>query len=675
MMKGSYHLCDITRFWVCFFVLWLTLQGYSVQAKASDTTTCSCTASSEILREGLVTADEKTSRAVDEILKRCAEAYKTMERFSGRGSHLGQIKLDESRQLVREQRFEIAFERPNRLSVIFRLPSGAATSQFTANGKEVLMVWEPQMRLFGALPDNVVYRVFPQPPSLSVFVDGDATADLYDDESGCLVASIAAPLLASSDPLAWLHANVVEYYYDGCEQVAGHCCYRIRFHQTNPEVAITQWIDSENYLIRKLSVVHARSALDTPSWSMSTAAVGEMWVTTFDDISTGPLSAPSSFSTVPPAKAKKAQTGLAEAQSPANNVSMPFFQRFLRAAITSSQRETSITLKQQDPAHRWEVGKVWTFDSAIAGLSSGRPDFIVFPTKDGKIWWMDACGLRELPHPTAIQPDIVVPFRAPHEWDLLLARQERSLLSLVNLRGEKIWDHEFPSEILSITVDDQQTSHPLIYVGLKSGLAVLSPEGKTLYATRKARYIREILVTEHSIYGPVLLTVSGEQAPLWIHSRSGQPLVSLLPENRLFAVERMPGTQNPFLVGSLSRDGKEFAVRGLGPEAETVWTVLVSPQMENPSGDFCLVRSKEKASQRSYVMASTTAGKLREIDDKGRVLWDGLLVFSNVPEFVSSLSVQAMASADLNSDGTDEVYVIAKERLIRLDRNRSRRKE
>jgi len=183
------------------------------------------------------------------------------------------------------------------------------------------------------------------------------------------------------------------------------------------------------------------------------------------------------------------------------------------------------------------------------------------------------------------------------------------------------------------------------------------------------------LVTEHPIYGAVLLTVSGEQAPLWIHSRSGQPFVSLLPENRLFAVERMPGTQNPFLVGSLSRDGKEFAVRGLGPEAETAWTVLVSPQMENPSGDFCLVRSKEKATQRSHIMATTTSGRIREIDERGTVIWDGMLVYSNVPELVSSLSVQAMTSADLNTDGTDEVYVIAKEQLIRLDRNGSGMKE
>jgi hypothetical protein len=648
--------------------------SWPAQAAAPDTTASVCQKSCGSLHEGLASDDPQTSRAVDEILKRCADAYAQTEHFYAKGRHLAEIKVDENRQVLREQNIEVSYERPARINITCCEASGAATSRFVADGERILMVWDKQLRLFGGAPENLVYRIIRQPSSLAAFVDEDAAGDIYEDETGCLTASVAAPIFLSRDALSWLHSHVMEYYYDGTERVAGRCCHRIRFHQKDPYLAVTQWIDCESYLIWKLAVVRAQTDKGTPIWALGAADSGEMWTTIFDEMTTRPRSARGEFRVAPPAGLTLAADETSSAPLPTTRDTAPsFLQRLLRAAVSTSSAKTSVSLEFQEPAGRWKLGKLWNFDKRIVSLSAGFTKSVFAVTADAKVWRLTAQGLQPIPVAVDFFPDVVVPWKVGGNVWLVLLRTGGNRLQVVDLEGKTLWQRTLPSRIWCVSADNE-SSPPQLWLGLESGLARLNARGETEYATRRQRNIAQLVVAHHPRYGKVWLGLGIRNPELWLFDAAGKPLQKIWTSDAPLGLEAVkPPCDAAMVVGAISRQGNELALRGLGPNGETLWTTYVAPRLERFGGDFTSFRdTASEAPCPQHFLAVTPEGALREMNAWGDIVWDGRLIFDRVSALLEAGSVgDAITSADIDGDGEDEIYLVAEKTLLELKRAHS----
>lgn len=664
-------------FWGRLFLVAITcvqfgasLNALSSRAPAEVTTAGACQAICGNIQQGNTAENRATSQSVEEILARCARAHQSVDRFYAKGRHLAQIKFDASRQILREQNIEVAFERPNKLSIVCRESSGRPTSRFVADGERILMVWDKQVRLFGGAAENLTYQLLPQPPSLSAFVDEENRGDLYDDESGCMSASAVGPLFASHDPLAWIHSHVVEYFYDGVETVSGHCCHRIRFHQTSPELAVTQWIDCQTGLLWKLVVVRAQTERGTPAWALTAGASGEMWATIFEDISTGTLPAGFVFRAAAPSGVSEARDETLSApatRSPRSGES--FFQKLLRAAVRSENDKTSVSLEKQEPAHRWRLGSVWTLDKRIVSVSSGSARELVLVTADAHVWHLTQRGLQRVPLVLDFYPDIAVPWKVGDATEIVLARTGSRKLLVTGFDGRPRWQRSLPTRLWCLTADSE-TTPPRLWIGLENGLALLDTEGQTVYSTRRERNVTQITLATHPVYGKVLACLSFQKPDLWLFRLDGSPLQLLQPGDTLLGLEAVKAAlSNIFLVGAISREGNELALRGLDSHGRTVWTTYIVPRQERLAGDFTSYLDRRENPPRQYFVAVTPKGQLREMDSEGAIIWDGRLVLDQLSVLTGSDSLgDALTAADIDDDLLPELYVVGGRTLIQLER-------
>lgn len=647
----------------------IILSSYSpsplLAQKAQDTTVAVCLQKCGSIREGRTQDDRETSSAVDQILEHCVRACRNVSQFYAIGRHLGEIKVDSSRRILREQRIEVAYMRPDRLRIALSDPSGRATARFEADGHQVLMVWDKQMGLFGGVPENLVYRIHAQPP-LAAFVDEETDGDLYEDASGCLSASVVGPLFISRDPRAWLHSHVAEYFYDGIERVGNACCHRIRFHQSSPDLAVTQWIDCETGLIRKLSVVRAQTETGTPCWALGPAASGEMWVTIFDEITTGTLPGSLRFESKPPRGITEAK-GTDETQPPRSTAaSAPFLQRLLRAASGSALEKTSVSLENQWPREHWQVKRSWRFENHIAGISTGRARMVTIVTADGKVWLLDQKGLKNIPASLDFYPDMAVPCKLANQPAVVLARSGGTMIQAIDLEGHGLWTRSMPARVWCVAADDQ-TTPPRLWVGLESGLSQLDPTGRTLFSIRRQRNITQLVISHHPVYGRVLVGLTIQKPELWLYTFAGRPLAKLIPTDALIGAEPCDIATGLLMVGAISREGNELALRGLGPSAETIWTVSMAPRLDRLGGDFTSIRERTQEGVTQHFVAVTPKGKLREVDDHGRIVWDGELVFERLQTLLAGGTLAgAMTSGDLDCDGRDELYLCSDQNLVEI---------
>ncbi|MGC8840119.1 MAG: LolA family protein [Candidatus Sumerlaeaceae bacterium] len=637
-----------------------------IAAAAPDTTTAPCEATCGDFRVGNTVDDVRTSHGVEHILARSLAAYAEISQLYAAGRHFSEIKLDASRRILREQRIEVAYARPNRLRVLLSDPSGRPTARFVADGEKVLMVWDKQMGLFGGAPENLVYLTLVQPP-LAAFVDEEIAGDLYEDASGCLNASIVAPLLVSRNPGAWMHSHVTDYVYEGTENIGSSCCHRLRFHQSSPDLAVTQWIDCETGLVRKLSVVRAQTEQGTPSWSLSSAASGEMWVTVLDNISTGPLPKGLRFDATPPVGLSEAKLG-DEKRPPSSGEAKSFLQRLLRAAAGSAIEKTSASVERQSPAYRWQVKRTWRFDAHIAGISTGRARMLVIATADGKLWRLDCSGLEIIPAQLDFYPDIAVPWRTADRTLLLLARSGGVRLQAIEAEGRTLWSRSLPSRLWCVLGDDE-SSPPRLWLGLESGLARLEADGSTAFSIRRQHNITQLLLGQHPDFGRVLVGLTIQKPELWLYNVAGRPVEKLLPSDPLLGAEPCDAATGLLLVGAISREGNELALRGLAPNAETMWTTYVAPRLERLSGDFTSIHDTGTQPPEQHFVAITPTGALREVDAQGRIVWDGQLALERLQAMLAGGAIaEAMTSGDFNGDGREELYITSDRSLIEIGR-------
>lgn len=620
------------------------------------------------LRPGRASDDPATSRAIETLLARAALSYARAPRYYAKGTFHLVAKVNGSQRLARSETFELAYVRPSRLCITFRDPdSNSLTRQFSADGTRVLVVWDPCGLLCKPDPSRLLFRRFDQPPSLAAFVEEAFPGDLYPDPSGCLAASAIAPYLLSVDPLAAAHAHVVDYFYDGIEAVAGRPCHRIRFHQVDPPVAITHWIDNQDYSLRRMSLVHAQTEEGIPTYSLAAAAAGSMWLVTLDTISTTSLPRSIDFSPLPPPGTQETTAPRARSSSPPAS-SASFLERLLSRAIAAKTASTTVSVERQSPTDRWKIDRSWSFDAPIEGLSSGHTAFVILATKDRRLWWLDQAGLRALAPTTSFLADSPVAWKVRGQWCLVLARRGAPQLLATTTDGLTLWERTMPSEVLALYADDDPTS-PSLFVGLEQGLFRLDPAGKTTFATSFARNLAEIAPAHHPDLGKVLVGLAIPHSELALFRTDGRPATKLLPEDPLRGIEPGPPASSLFLLGAISRDGQEVALRGIDPQGRTLFTTYLAPKMEQAAGDFTTVRSRTATSTAYTFVGVTPAGHLREIDERGRIVWDGDLIWHGWPRTSKTDPlVGAITSCDLDGDGQDELLLAARNRLIQLGR-------
>jgi len=76
---------------------------------------------------------------------------------------------------------------------------------------------------------------------------------------------------------------------------------------------------------------------------------------------------------------------------------------------------------------------------------------------------------------------------------------------------------------------------------------------------------------------------------------------------------------------------------------------------------------KDVAGPQQHFVAITPTGRLREVDSRGQLVWDGQLSLDSVSTLLTGDSLgNALTAADLNGDGSDELFVAAEKDLFML---------
>ncbi|AXA37385.1 MAG: hypothetical protein D6691_12195 [Candidatus Hydrogenedentota bacterium] len=660
------------------------------------------------LRPASAMEDEQTSAGIMHILEQTARAVANVRTLAGHGTFLHAGKVPGLGERALTLRMELAFERPRRMALVFSMPTTTETiARFVADGKTVLME-KRDYPLGSEKPGPTIrYRQIPQPPSLSCFAEEEFEGEIIEDFTEALSNSGIGGLLLSAHPLEWLHAHVVEYFYDGVEQVAGTPCYRIRFLQKEPELMVVTWVDAETYLPRKVSVTRGIDGRGQFFGSFAGAQVAEMRVATFETLTTAPLSPKlqSLFNATPSPSATEfqdEQVGVREREP-----SEPFLVRLLRAAASSNPSNTTITLTTS-MGRGWRVARVLPFSTRIIGISRGAVGIagpedsqgpraasnattgVVVACANGELWRVDARGERSKFAQITPAPDLLVPFESNKQEQLAVSTEGRPLLRVFDSQGKVVRTQQYHNPLTSLLAlpSAEPTRGIRLIAGTKLGAMFLREDGMVAYMNCRVPGITDLSASAEFPEGaaPEFIAANALRTPeILVYETSGSLRAKWQAEgtviafakpmrgaaaHRAIATSQLMGWQAPDLVAIVTT-GEDLLMRGFDADGKTLWTGIVelgaqTPRVFGAAAGTSAFQSPKRLPAVHY-LAVTAHGTLADFDERGQIRWRGKLDISGGAEIGSTSNyIRALAATDLDADGKDELYIAADAWLVVL---------
>jgi hypothetical protein len=602
--------------------------------------------------------DPRTSEAVTRILQRCADAYSHAETLSAKGRYIEAVKLGK-RETQSAAEFEIVFQRPDRMRVSMtskeRLGSG-----FCADGTTVTFTW----------PDDKRYATIAQPASLAAFAEEERAGQVADDESGTFVRTSVPALLASDDTLAWIHANVVRYLYEGTEKVGDTLTERVKFVQENPEIVVTNWIDPRTGLLRKVSVIMAEDDNGDFIDSYSAAKVARMQITIFDSVTTSPRRMPKdAFKERIPKDWQKQTPKPTRAGGDAKE---SLWRRMFRVAAAEAGQETTVGLKMESGSAMLRAGWFHATTSRVEGISRrgpGGPDAepLAVALQTGGVMLLDrdgtATGAMRCGTPP---PDILSWVRDTTGPLLVAASTDGGPLKAFRRDGGEAWRRDCGMMLGDLLVEDNGGAEPRIFAAGTGGLVRLNIGGDIAFWSRRAGRLFGVSVFSEP-GGEKRLACLNADGRLGVFDLGGRFMRFIDPGlfvSRIAVDEANPNA--PFLALTMG-ERKDIMLQRLDTRGTPEWTIGVAQRTQTvyPVGVSAAVlhlgdnaTSAPSPKPRRVIATALSDGRLSLFTLSGAPVWRGKVVSSD-PTFGEgdAKACVGMQVRDSDGDGADELYL------------------
>jgi hypothetical protein len=612
-------------------------------AQADNKTTDSVSEFTE-LKTGDISQDDHTSAAIFEILRRCALQYKDAKHFSARGTYIESTKHFTSDEAQFAAKLEIQFSRPNRLRI--DLKDSEISSMFLADGTTITMAW----------PNDRRFQQIAQPDSLSAFSEQERNGPLLTDESNSIMRSVVAALLITPDPIGWLHANVIEYDYEGTEAVEGSLAYRVRFRQTNPHMIVLNWIDTKSYFLRKVSIIRGLDEDGNYVDSYEKAKAGTIRVAKFSSIETTGTVAKDSFKWSPPKGWKVKKEELATVPQPEESPWM----RLFRVAAAETGTVSATTMTVQFGSNQVVPGWHYSPRQKVLGLvpfSTATTHSICAGLDNSSIALLDFNGTAYTV-PVAVSPEYIAPVDLATTTGAFVA-ESNGKSALCRLDGTSNWQYDFGQRILDVQ-SNASGSTVTIRVGTLSGLVSCSKEGAITFSSRTAGDIISIAQIPGS--APVAATVSGE---IVFYHPWGEYLREFNVTDSIASIALTSRSHEMHILTFGTDDNNDPVLRSYGSEGALEWTSAITAQSREADTQSLSIVRRNGNPDVAATLSSDGSISLVTLD--GKPFWRGIIKAVNPaisPE--PSEFAFALTTADLNGDGTDEIYVSSKAGVTQL---------
>lgn len=659
--------------WVCGALLVCSV-GLTVAKPTRD--------SADLLRAELKGADKKstdsaptefpkgdaddnaaTSEGITRVLKKCADQYATCQNFEATGTYIDATKQVNVRAQT-DARMKIYFRRPKLMRV--EIEGKDIASAFIADGTTVTMLWNREKK----------FLQFPQPASLAAFSEAELPGEILEDESNTLFRAIVPPLLMSDDPLGWLRANVDSFHYDGDEKVEGTPCYKIRFMQSNPDMVVINWIDKKTFFLRKVSLIRAVSQGGQMTGSLDDAIAAQVHLGILEKISTEAADVPSNVFDA------KVPTGYKQTERKTNTPDQPrnesAWMRLFHAAASQTGRETSVSLVSDVDSDLLREGVFSRTTERLIGIGKAGDTASTLPvvasaTASGKINFWSYDGENGLKSVLPAAPKLVQ-FAQRTSETIVLSVLQNDGIAAFSLRGRQLWKLPTRYDVADIVVRDSKTAgQTLIYACSSGGLMTLDLDGHVVFMTRAG--VIPITVEQVNWEGQERLAGATRNGDISVYQPAGKFLSLVKYPDLLRAVLGDDEDSSAPLLGISTSDQRDLVLRRIGTDGSIAWTVGVAQSTEGvksailqwakqgprpaAKADDGTTGSKSEPNPitRRYAAIALSDGRISLFSPDGDPVWRGKLTLSDealVPD--AKNYVQDMTAADLNADGTDELY-------------------
>lgn len=614
-------------------------------------------------------ADEnaETSRAVTAILNRCVVAYEELDTLHTTGQYLSVSKDEDSETTYSEARVTLDYESPNRLAAHVFSDSPELACAFVADGTTVSQVW------VNAYFDeqNKKFLQLPQTEMLGAFVDTRREGgELFDDKSGTLAVTAIANLLISNDVHEILFANIDRFIYEGSVEVGSHQCHQVRFIQSSPDVNVILWIDAASSLIRKTSFIYSYDENYDLVDSFEEGNSAEMMVMTWDEITTDPAKIDgSAFEVEVPSDHEKFDP---KANSSSYKPHKSFWESLVSGAAETAEVTTWTLTREQgsmnvsSEAFLELHGELLVMDDYQFPDSTSRSLLIAAP--DGKVQLYDNSG--KLKSSVDLKQKITnfdcMETTTGEAMQFLAIPDDAKTMIAWDLDGKPLWSYSHPLGNVSHLASGFSESS--VYIGLHNGVGVrkLDEAGNIEYANGSG--------WAYWIYPapPALdrvMCVSIAKLNFFDSSLNLKSTYETYPEMDGITIQW--DTENPAapIIALVDTPDDDVLLQRRTLSGDVLWTTMVKPELDNLL-DYdvgWLTIPVDGKSQRCISCVLST-GDIMIADENGKALYRAHLdVDVASVNRAGGENISYSCIADLDGNGSDEIYVQADKTLLRLD--------
>lgn len=589
------------------------------------------------LKVGNVAEDDNTSRAVMEILQRCADAYKNVKTFHASGSYIEATKHFSAGEAQSAAKIEVWYSAPHKLRI--ETEDSNLSGLFLANGTTVTLGWPHERR----------YLEVEQPDALAAFSEQERAGEIVTDETNSIARSVVASLFITNDPLAWIHSNVEEYHYSGIEDVAGSPAYRIRFVQSNPDLIVINWIDTKSYLLTKVSLIRAMSEEGDFVYSYDEASAGTMRVTIYDTVDTTSTISPDVFAFTLPKNWKVREREEDEADAPQEGAWMKLF----RAAAAETGAITSATVESTFGGEAIRVGSHFSPPQkvlSIAAVASEEGERLAVGLDNEELALVDAnlTGSR-------IRAPFVPEVLSRATSGSLLVAEFNGRIARVDTRGQKMWQRQVNQDITQAVCVD--TSQPRVYVSTAFGLITLDADGRTTFTSRMVSDLVS-LSTQGALPQAASLIAASITGDIAFYRDNGSFIRTFSVTDLVQSVLLVPRENDVAVVTLGADDNNEPMLRQYDAKGSLMWSVGLTAAEDAAVAGLAVLRAPRQGTARHLLVALLTDGSIAVITPEGQPVWRGRVRPSSSAVLADeNLFAHSLDATDLNANGTDELYV------------------
>jgi hypothetical protein len=598
----------------------------------------------------------ETSRAIRLIINKAATAYKRPDEAYLEAS-VTTVYKTKKKQRIDKGKVSFWYQSPDKVHAELSAKSNnkMVINLFNADGTTITMMHGNE------------YLQYPQTVPLAAFTANRRDGEIWNDYSGAFANGDGASLLLSEDPVEWIDASVLQYIYEGEEDVNGHRCWRIKFVQEN-DGTVTIFVEKKTGIILRDSTVVAYDSDGNRTESFEQAASGSISVYTTDKITTSGVKFPRDvFKLKLPPNSKRTNT--TEASQVTTETKEGLWNRLLRAAEKSKASGTSITVSRQAGQLQVHATTLHSFEQRVGNIcrapkGDGTSSSLLALLEDGTVFDLKgtaALKLFSLPNNTLY----IKPLNAETTSTLLCVNQVTDKITARDSRGNQLWTYYNPQntfyDVRSFFMNGKDIVR--IIMDEEGGLRLLSDRGEVLHASTEKYNINMAMPDpadpNRIVYGSASSTglMDGR-----LKRTKDIPLDGWL----VSGVWNHADETHPVVAISMNSD-YDATLESIGFDGRVGWRQVMQlkvPETFLPYTRRCHI--KVNGHEEDAIAAFLSTGFLTVVSLDGAILFRGNLNPESIIAQRTEIKFIGFVAADLDQDGFTEFYTTSDTNVVKI---------